>query len=328
MSSSGPPVPTPNQFPALGQKMELQCGACGKKGKYDVGRVFVDPTWSQQPEGARPPMDESVGFTGYVHCRRCGAGGPWQLTTNSRFQVMALMLQAIHNPQQARIHLVKLTLFDGTVVRTTMEGEAHLQKLIEANPDDYFLWSRLGNLYETAELPDRAFAAFEKAVALNPRDVESHYSLGCMLQEKGERAQAVGHLHAALRYAHTPQRSHPQLLHDMVRDALERLYELHSRSRTGPSLPLPEGISPESGLTEEALRKAFPAAPADDQGWERLTSFYLTGTLPVSSRPAPPLPLPGRSSGALVGRPAAPVGRNDPCPCGSGRKFKNCCLRS
>ena len=21
------------------------------------------------------------------------------------------------------------------------------------------------------------------------------------------------------------------------------------------------------------------------------------------------------------------VGRNDPCPCGSGRKFKKCCLR-
>lgn len=27
-------------------------------------------------------------------------------------------------------------------------------------------------------------------------------------------------------------------------------------------------------------------------------------------------------------RPAAPVGRNDPCPCGSGRKFKRCCLPS
>jgi preprotein translocase subunit SecA len=21
------------------------------------------------------------------------------------------------------------------------------------------------------------------------------------------------------------------------------------------------------------------------------------------------------------------VGRNDPCPCGSGKKFKNCCMR-
>ena len=23
----------------------------------------------------------------------------------------------------------------------------------------------------------------------------------------------------------------------------------------------------------------------------------------------------------------AKVGRNDPCPCGSGKKYKNCCLR-
>ncbi|OYV65112.1 MAG: hypothetical protein B7Z72_12525, partial [Gemmatimonadetes bacterium 21-71-4] len=22
------------------------------------------------------------------------------------------------------------------------------------------------------------------------------------------------------------------------------------------------------------------------------------------------------------------VGRNDPCPCGSGKKYKKCCLRS
>jgi len=30
---------------------------------------------------------------------------------------------------------------------------------------------------------------------------------------------------------------------------------------------------------------------------------------------APPPPSPGRT-----------VGRNDPCPCGSGRKYKHCCL--
>ena len=27
------------------------------------------------------------------------------------------------------------------------------------------------------------------------------------------------------------------------------------------------------------------------------------------------------------GTPASPVGRNDPCPCGSGRKYKNCCMK-
>jgi hypothetical protein len=25
---------------------------------------------------------------------------------------------------------------------------------------------------------------------------------------------------------------------------------------------------------------------------------------------------------------AAPVGRNDPCPCGSGKKYKKCCMRA
>jgi preprotein translocase subunit SecA len=25
---------------------------------------------------------------------------------------------------------------------------------------------------------------------------------------------------------------------------------------------------------------------------------------------------------------AKTAGRNDPCPCGSGKKFKNCCMRS
>jgi preprotein translocase subunit SecA len=24
----------------------------------------------------------------------------------------------------------------------------------------------------------------------------------------------------------------------------------------------------------------------------------------------------------------AKVGRNDPCPCGSGKKYKNCCMRT
>src|SRR5207245_5723764 len=28
---------------------------------------------------------------------------------------------------------------------------------------------------------------------------------------------------------------------------------------------------------------------------------------------------------AKIGRPLANVSRNDPCPCGSGRKFKKCC---
>jgi uncharacterized protein YecA (UPF0149 family) len=31
--------------------------------------------------------------------------------------------------------------------------------------------------------------------------------------------------------------------------------------------------------------------------------------------------------GETFGRDAPKVGRNDPCPCGSGKKFKKCCLQ-
>jgi len=34
----------------------------------------------------------------------------------------------------------------------------------------------------------------------------------------------------------------------------------------------------------------------------------------------------GERSDSAAGRPARRIGRNDPCPCGSGLKFKNCCM--
>jgi uncharacterized protein YecA (UPF0149 family) len=37
----------------------------------------------------------------------------------------------------------------------------------------------------------------------------------------------------------------------------------------------------------------------------------------------PPLPPPVEP----IHRASAEIGRNDPCPCGSGKKFKQCCLK-
>jgi tetratricopeptide (TPR) repeat protein len=46
-------------------------------------------------------------------------------------------------------------------------------------------------------------------------------------------------------------------------------------------------------------------------------------------RPIPLLPTPLVSPSAPVSsRPSGKIGRNDPCPCGSGRKYKKCCLQS
>jgi preprotein translocase subunit SecA len=50
--------------------------------------------------------------------------------------------------------------------------------------------------------------------------------------------------------------------------------------------------------------------------------------LVTGNEPPPPSVQRGRGGGmtepAFVANPYAGVGRNDPCPCGSGKKFKKC----
>jgi len=65
-------------------------------------------------------------------------------------------------------------------------------------------------------------------------------------------------------------------------------------------------------IKEEALRNMFHAAAG-------IEAFLRFQSQPTPISPALSLPRP---------TPAATQGRNDPCACGSGRKFKHCCAKS
>ncbi len=55
----------------------------------------------------------------------------------------------------------------------------------------------------------------------------------------------------------------------------------------------------------------------------------ISGKLPIFKRPSPSTKPPKELPPVRPARPASPkppAGRNDPCPCGSGKKFKKCCL--
>ena len=80
-----------------------------------------------------------------------------------------------------------------------------------------------------------------------------------------------------------------------------------------------------ASLVRQPVRREMPAARSAQtaragapsarpaQG-ERSTALPTAGPVAAAAAPA-------RTSAA------GPVGRNDPCPCGSGRKYKNCCMR-
>ena len=73
-----------------------------------------------------------------------------------------------------------------------------------------------------------------------------------------------------------------------------------------------------------------------DEMISNIREFTSTVLLNIIARPAVPQPVRPKgdfvaSSGGKAERPQGTVhadktvGRNDPCPCGSGKKYKNCC---
>jgi hypothetical protein len=105
----------------------------------------------------------------------------------------------------------------------------------------------------------------------------------------------------------------------MVHVGPDGFYEVRARAKepTTGWLRLVELAMPPGGIPSEAFEQMLEeqglaafAEPSDD-------SVFVGGD------PAAPAP-----DVVMVGKSQQPIaGRNDPCPCGSGKKYKRCCLQ-
>jgi preprotein translocase subunit SecA len=106
---------------------------------------------------------------------------------------------------------------------------------------------------------------------------------------------------------------------------------------------LAEGQGPDEGPDDARVAAAVPVGPRRSQpsrmitnnpGAEAVPAFAAARTPAAASATAEPIPSgpggpqPSRTGGddvvKTVRREEPKVGRNDPCPCGSGRKYKKC----
>ena len=71
-------------------------------------------------------------------------------------------------------------------------------------------------------------------------------------------------------------------------------------------------------------RQARPAVAAVATSHDQVGQFGGSGTGTGSSSGASAVANASQPEGATVVRSGMKVGRNDPCPCGSGKKFKHC----
>lgn len=82
-------------------------------------------------------------------------------------------------------------------------------------------------------------------------------------------------------------------------------------------------------INESVVRTLFRVAVREDVDLERqhrvrrqVTMYYGRGTVPGQA----PQQAPQEAATASVPAVSRKVGRNDPCPCGSGKKYKKCCM--
>src|SRR5437016_8499000 len=116
------------------------------------------------------------------------------------------------------------------------------------------------------------------------------------------------------------------LMHDIRSTLAERWLKL--RIEIGPPPGSPGGPGPARTVTGPlggAPRRRAAPMVASKAAADGLVSGTATGPLPPGGPRPPGGPLGAAAVGAsVVANPYAGVGRNDPCPCGSGKKFKKC----
>jgi len=107
------------------------------------------------------------------------------------------------------------------------------------------------------------------------------------------------------------------LMHDIRGTLAERWLKL--RIEIGPPPGAPGGPGPARTMTGPlggAPRRRATPMVASKAAADGLVSGTATGPLPPGE--------PAAVGASVVANPYAGVGRNDPCPCGSGKKFKKC----
>ncbi len=218
----------------------LTCKSCSRKGKYDVGILSVN----SEEVVKDGDTQKHIQMTGYFRCKHCNEAGNWELPNSILISIMVGSLPLLGGSESnPNVSFGKNQLFDGTSHQYATDAEEHLLQILKERPRDAYIWNRLGNLYQKGNRPELGVSVFEHSVRLDPKQVESHYTLGDMLAQIEDFPNASYHFRQMLLHAREYKKLPAEKLRDMLAIGLRELFIMSDHTDGEVSiLPTPEEL--------------------------------------------------------------------------------------
>ncbi len=282
-------------------RLALECRACRGTYRYEVERVYLDP----EQAGAEAFIQDRI------QCQGCGRWDQYSLTPDAHADILTESLRLLSHclsgdkAPRSPVTLVSSGLQDGRRMHPE-EGLRDYERCLGEHPDDPGLHLGRANILRFLKRFEAAAAGYRRAIELDPHAVEAHSSLAQLAAERGDVAEAARGFERCVRalphghFYRLPEGTREDFS-AAVKENAERFCQLarHAGDRAGDGLPSPErGLEHRSEGSERVLSGEPATRQAIDAAQE---SPHQQVALPI-------------------------VGRNAPCPCGSGKKYKMCCL--
>jgi preprotein translocase subunit SecA len=172
-------------------------------------------------------------------------------------------------------------------------------------------WHELGRRHGVTDLAERLLAHVLLQV-LDEKWKDHLYDLDQL--RNAIQYRAWGQKDPLIEYKQEAFEMFVDLMHDIRSSFLDRLFKFQVQfsagapSRPAPQAP-PQGVTHAAASDEDLMVGAAPMAPPSGM---------------VTNKPPAGEPAGSQPSLRPVQRSVPKVGRNDPCPCGSGKKYKKC----
>ena len=303
----------------------LRCTECGRTYNYELENIYVY-------KGGSPVIGD------IIECKGCGSIETYEIPARTHFGFMAEISRLVaarkEQPEKPldsfatplRIYQEFEMSVLGRKVKSTGDAYRLLKGEIEKHPQKADLQKRMGNLLKRGGKPELALPYYLEAIELDPSDAESHYSIVDILIDQKRHKEAIPYLErlvAVCREGEIEEGLRRQIFSALFYQVAIIERETGHKIEFFP-LDKRDNLSGVEAITIEM--RSFD--PSDSKDFEWLYHMFRYGRVPKGAMKQDLAMGATQHSGETRRSPAVSgekIGRNAPCPCGSGKKYKKCC---